>query len=147
MAQRDHRVELVVERHLARIDLEEGRGHSRGARSVCSDVEEPSRNVDSGNRETSLGKRHGVPPGPASDVKDPRPRIETKLLYEERDLLFGAFGEVVAQVRRAETLGDRSEIRLARVRRRGAQICVSASTVAACEVFSPRSIAHASRRL
>ncbi len=68
LAERDHRIELVLERHLARVDLEEGRTHSSSARVFSRELQEPPRHVDPRYRETGLRETDGMSSRAAPDV-------------------------------------------------------------------------------
>ena len=55
---------------------------------------------------TRLGQRHRMAPRPAADVEHRHAGLEAEHLGEEPDLLGGAHGERVPQVRRAEVVRD-----------------------------------------
>jgi hypothetical protein len=59
--------------------------------------------------DATFGQQVGMTPRPAADVEHAHPRPKAQMLDQEIDLLWGALGERVPQVGRAEMVRDRLE--------------------------------------
>ena len=78
-------------------------------RALAGQVDEALGDVDAVDRDAPPGQLVGVAAGTAADVEHPHARLEPEGVDEEVDLLLGALGEGVAEVGRAEVVGDRLE--------------------------------------
>ena len=98
--------------------VERARTSRRRARSRRAELDEPLARCRC--RATTMpraGQRVRVAARAAPDVEHPHARLEPERVDEEVDLLRGALGERVAEVRRAEVVGDRLEPVVRRVSR------------------------------
>jgi hypothetical protein len=115
LTDRDDRVELVVERHLTRVDLEESRTDARVASRLRRELQEARGDVYAGDGEARSGQGDGVPAGTTPDVQHARTFRQCEEVEQEAHLLIGPLREAVTEIRGTELLADRSEVRVAGV--------------------------------
>jgi hypothetical protein len=148
LTDRDHRIELVVEGHLARVDLEERRTNFGSARFFCSDLEETSGDVDAGHRVSRFGECDRVSTRPAPHVEDPTAGGQIQQRYEELNLLRGSLREAVSQIGAPKAIGNCFEVGITGMLSRGSAHWVFSSLggTRAPSGFKPRSRAQSSSR-
>src|SRR5207253_4323683 len=103
LAQADGGVERRIERERPGVHALE---RCVGDAGVVGQVDERLADVDAVHRDPPLRQRVGMAAGTAPDVEDAHARLEPQRVDEEPDLLLGALGERVAQVRRPRVRGD-----------------------------------------
>jgi hypothetical protein len=81
---------------------------SRG-RALHREVDKTLRDVDTDDLAAAGGQGVGMAARTAADVEHPGASFELELVEEELDLLLRSLRERVAQVRRAQMIGDRLE--------------------------------------